>query len=69
MKIIKEGDKQKLLRIKKFECFACGCIVEADKNEYFMSDEFSSSSYTCNCPTCGGRMREIVMRGVTRQMN
>ena len=34
MKIIKEGDLNKLKKIKRFECKECGCIFEADKNEY-----------------------------------
>jgi len=34
MKIIKEGNLNKLKKIKRFECRECDCIFDADKNEY-----------------------------------
>ena len=34
MRIIKEGDLKKLKKIKCFECKKCGCIFEAEKDEY-----------------------------------
>ena len=34
MKIIKEGDYIIANRVIKFSCKNCGCIFEANKNEY-----------------------------------
>ena len=56
MKIIKEGDVSKTLRIKRFECKECGCIFEADKNEYETSSDYRETVYRIECPTCGNRV-------------
>lgn len=34
MRIIKEGDINKLLRVKRFRCLKCGCIFEANNKEH-----------------------------------
>lgn len=48
MKIIKHGDPQKMT--KRFVCSSCGCIFEADSNEYrthFVRNEMVAA---CDCP-------------------
>lgn len=54
MKIIKEGDLSKLLRVKQFRCLECGCIFEANDTEYVWYDSGMcyDSGFKCNCPTC-----------------
>lgn len=52
MKIIKEGDMRKLKRTRQFECDKCGCIFEADDNEYVTDYPY----YSVNCPFCNNRV-------------
>ena len=52
MKIIKEGDLNKLKRIKRFECKECGCIFEAEKDEYKEGSQYNETYYYCACPCC-----------------
>lgn len=52
MKIIKEGDLNKLKKIKRFECKECGCIFEAEKNEYKHGSQYNDTYYYCECPFC-----------------
>ncbi len=52
MKIIKEGDLNKLKKIKRFECKECGCIFEAEKNEYKQGSQYNDIYYYCECPFC-----------------
>ena len=54
MKIIQEGDKQKLLQIVRFKCRVCGCIFDADKTEYqwYEVGACYDSGLRCKCPTC-----------------
>ena len=52
MKIIKEGNKRQLNKIKRFECTSCGCIFEADKTEYRSGNQYNESYYYCECPFC-----------------
>ena len=56
MKIIKEGIRPAIT--KRFICSNCGCIWEAEKDEYnvtsylsMMHDELKV--YYMNCPCCG----------------
>lgn len=55
MRIIKEGDINKLLKVKQFRCLKCGCIFEANNKEYKWYDggQCYDSGFECNCPTCG----------------
>jgi hypothetical protein len=54
MNIIKEGIdavellRRELLGTKTFECKVCGCVFEADKDEY----KYVHTEYTCACPNC-----------------
>ena len=52
MKIIKEGDLKKLKKIKRFECKECGCIFEAEKDEYKWDSQYNVTYYYCTCPCC-----------------
>lgn len=57
MKIIKEGKtKEELEKIlkntKRFECRTCGCIFEANNDEYELQDNLAYSIYYCKCPNC-----------------
>ena len=40
MKIIRNGDKNKLKRIQTFNCDFCGCIFEADNTEYNIGSQY-----------------------------
>lgn len=53
MKIIKEGNLDKLKKIKRFECITCDCIFEADETEYqWYSGQYNEDCYSCECPCC-----------------
>lgn len=52
MKIIKEGNLNKLKKIKRFECEECGCIFEAEKDEYKWGSQYNEEYYYCACPCC-----------------
>lgn len=55
MKIIQHGDPEKLKRLaetKTFRCAYCGCIFEADWNEYAETLIRRKSIISCNCPDC-----------------
>lgn len=41
MKIIKAGNKNRLLQIKRFQCQRCGCIFEATKDEYYSDRQYN----------------------------
>lgn len=55
MKIIKQGIEQ--TKAKRFECAKCGCIFEANKDEYRFTDVIGQlhdnlPAYYCRCPNC-----------------
>ena len=54
MKIIKQGDLNRLKEIKRFKCKACGCEFEADNTEYKRqySQRENCGWYEIKCPTC-----------------
>lgn len=67
MKVIKQGKtkeelKAKLKATKRFECKTCGCVFEADEDEYEFEEDYIYSSYYCKCPNCGQRANEVKMR-------
>lgn len=45
MKIIKAGNKNRLLQIKRFQCQRCGCIFEATKDEYYSDQQYNDIYY------------------------
>lgn len=51
MKIIKHGSP--LLTTKRFKCDMCGCVFEADKDEYKVGFWRNETLYSCQCPECG----------------
>lgn len=56
MKIIKPGDLSRIKKIKRFECPKCGCVFEADKEEYQHHASWRNIDvYACKCPTCDGK--------------
>lgn len=55
MRIIKYGPvptTPSSLAIERFEC-ECGCIFEANKNEYNKYTFMPNVTYVCKCPSCG----------------
>ena len=52
MKVIKEGNLKRLKKTKRFECNKCGCIFEADQDEYSVGYQYNEAYYMCTCPTC-----------------
>ena len=53
MKIIKNGDKNKLKQIQTFNCDFCGCIFEADNTEYNIGLHYNEIYCYVRCPFCG----------------
>ena len=54
MKIIKEGDRGRLARTRRFACKGCGCVFEAGPSEYRVEPDYRNGSMSvCQCPTCG----------------
>jgi RNase P subunit RPR2 len=53
MKIIKHGDLKRLDTVRRFTCSACGCVWDANKNEYRVEFGLNESVTVCECPTCG----------------
>lgn len=54
MKIIKEGDLNKVYCPVRFECKACGCVFEANNTEYQYEFNQLENCGWCSirCPTC-----------------
>lgn len=52
MRIIKQGSESYMKKPKTFTCKNCGCVCEADKDEYKVCD---NDEYCCyiKCPFCG----------------
>lgn len=53
MKIIKEGNIERIKETKMFECKRCGCVFKADKGEYKVGSHYNDIYFLCTCPTCG----------------
>lgn len=52
MKIIIPGDLKKLNKTKQFTCKNCGCLFEANKDEYYIGAQYNEEYYYCKCPFC-----------------
>ena len=52
MKIIIKGDLKKLKKVKTFDCNFCGCLFEANKDEYKSGSQYNQTYYYCICPFC-----------------
>ena len=53
MRIIKPGDPSRLKETRRFTCQRCGCVFEADKEEYNSGMQYNEIYYKSQCPTCG----------------
>jgi RNase P subunit RPR2 len=51
MKILTHGN---FSSAKKFKCWRCGCIFEADSGEYRIKETYH---VVVKCPECGHRLR------------
>ena len=52
MKIIKHGVYDP--KIRRFYCQSCGCIFDAEEDEYLREiDCRNETIYSCICPDCG----------------
>ena len=45
MKIIKEGNLDKLMRVKRFKCDYCDCIFTANHKEYIIDSQYNEEYY------------------------
>ncbi len=63
MKILKNGDPRKADRTLSFECKECGCVFEANQNEYMTAtiwDQMHDNvEAKCKCPCCGRRVERF----------
>ena len=53
MKIIQQGDLKRLDKTLRFTCNACGCVWDANANEYRHEWDGKDDMTVCYCPTCG----------------
>lgn len=72
MKVIKQGKSKEelkaiLSRTKRFECKICGCIFEADYDEYETEEVQIYSYHYCKCPNCGQKANEVKMREIEKR--
>lgn len=56
MKMIQEGNLDKLKQVIRFQCDDCDCIFEANHNEYEIKEFYIDTYYVCECPCCGNRV-------------
>lgn len=50
IKIIIPGVKSG--KTKRFECLHCGCVFDAEENDYYEKDSLIKRYYAAHCPTC-----------------
>lgn len=61
MKIIKDGNLRRFNMTKRFECPWCGCVFEADKNEYKIHDDQKDGPWIeVHCPFCKTRLTPTI---------
>lgn len=59
MKIITHGKpKEELYPARRFECSRCGCVFEAEYEEYGTVIQFFKTYYICECPECSCQAQE-----------
>lgn len=63
MKIIKHGNLGVLKNICRFQCYKCGCIFEADDNEYIPLLARNEEYYSMGCPYCGAICSGTLVKG------
>ena len=55
IKIIKPGNKPETT--ERFECPRCGCVFEADRDDYgLVGDAYGNQWAYMTCPTCGRKV-------------
>lgn len=65
MKIIQTGNPKLVFSaIKRFRCGVCGCVFEAEKEEYTAGSQYNEIFFQCKCPECGKAANEVRMRGI-----
>lgn len=67
MKIIKEGKTKEelektLKNTKRFECKTCGCVFEANDDEYKYDQDYIYTTCYCKCPNCEQNAFEVRTR-------
>lgn len=63
MKIIQEGNPARLKQTHRFKCFNCGCVFEADNDEYTVDhDDYMPLSHM-GCPCCGTICSGTLVKG------
>lgn len=68
MKIIQNGNPKLVFSAtKRFRCGSCGCVFEAEKDEYANQTNFDAPKmlyvYKCLCPECHCVANEVFLRG------
>ena len=58
MKIIREGNLENIKNPKKFLCQRCGCIFEAEKDEYKGHNHYNDIYFYAECPCCKAKAFE-----------
>lgn len=59
MRILREGSEDCIWRYVKFECDNCGCIFEANKEEYkYHYGGCGDDYYIINCPFCNEQVKK-----------
>lgn len=56
IKILRKGDPERLKRTIRFGCKICGCVFEADQDEYkrqYYSQREAFGGHEIKCPCCG----------------
>lgn len=57
IKIIRQGDKDNVVEIRRFECYKCGCVFECTEKEYkIRSGGKNDLVYSISCPTCNSEV-------------
>ena len=63
MKIIQNGNPKLVFSAtKRFRCGSCGCVFEAEKDEYQSDTQYNEVYFHCKCPECGKNATEVRMR-------
>ena len=59
MKILEHGDPRKINPVIRFKCNNCGCMFEANREEYSKKVLLGVNLYFCDCPECGEPSDEL----------
>lgn len=63
VKILQQGEIPEYMQtVKRFKCFTCGCVFEADKDEYKTDFQYNELFYSSKCPCCGKTVNSVPMR-------